>query len=48
MNTFLKAAVVAAALFAGANSLVAAPAESNLMPSCTGSTFTPHGVWDCR
>ncbi len=36
MNSFLKAVVVAAGLFAGANSLIAAPAEINLMPSCTG------------
>ena len=50
MSTFIKSIVVAAALFAGASSITAASAQSGfgLNPACNGSTFTPHGIWDCR
>ena len=48
MSTFIKTFVVAAALFAGANSIaVAAPVTTGLTPTCDGS-FSPHGIWDCR
>ena len=49
MTNFAKTLLIAAALFAGATSFTAAYAMSNgLIDACQSSSFTPHGVWDCR
>ena len=50
MSTLVKSLFVAAALFAGAASITAASAQPDyaLNQACNGSTFTPHGIWDCR
>ena len=49
MTNFAKTLVIAAALFAGANSITAAYAASNgLQAACQSGSFTPRGVWDCR
>lgn len=52
MNTFLKALIVAAALFAGVNSIVvsaqARTSDQTGTSACESNSFTPHGIWDCR
>lgn len=42
MKTLLATALVTLAFAANA---YAAPMQN---AACTGSSFTPHGVWDCR
>jgi hypothetical protein len=42
MKTFIVAALATLAFAANAS---AAPMQHS---ACTGSSFTPHGVWDCR
>ncbi len=49
MTNFVKAFAVAAALFAGAQSISTASAETNgSSVSCMTGSLTPHGSWDCR
>ncbi len=42
MKTLIVAALTTLAFAANAS---AAPVQN---AACAGSTFTPHGVWDCR
>lgn len=49
MTTFVKTFIVAAALFAGTQSITAASAQSEgIRMACQAGSITPHGVWDCR
>lgn len=49
MTTFVKTFIVAAALFAGAQSITAASAQGEgIRMACQAGSITPHGVWDCR
>ena len=48
MTKFLKVAFAAAAVIASGFSITAANASAGDMPSCQPSSFTTHGVWDCR
>lgn len=49
MSNFVKFAVVAAALFAGVNSITAVSAASaGTTASCQSGSFTSMGIWDCR
>ena len=49
MSTFVKSLFVAAALFAGAQSINTASAMSaGLTAACQSGSFSQHGIWDCR
>ena len=50
MSTFLKVVVAALALSATAGSMAYAAYDSGvgLRDACEASSYTPHGVWDCR
>ena len=49
MTTFLKALVIAAGLFAAVNSITIASAmTAGDIAECQSSSFSPHGIWDCR
>jgi hypothetical protein len=36
------------ALVLASGVLAATPVAAMNSPGCTGSTFTPHGLWDCK